>query len=88
MLCCHFPPLQVTKMLEPKFSDIMRAYRNQPQAVNSVYREVLVIEDGELQFKDIIHFYNYTYVPEMQNLVCINYLNKDADVSVKWRLIW
>lgn len=88
MLRCHFPPLQVTKMLEPKFSDIMRAYRNQPQAVNSVYREVLVIEDGELQFKDIIHFYNYTYVPEMQNLVCINYLNKDADVSVKWRLIW
>lgn len=74
-------------MLEPKFSDIMRAYRNQPQAVNSVYREVLVIQDGERQFKDIIYFYNYTYVPEMQNLVCINYLNRDADVSVKCRLI-
>lgn len=88
MLCCHSPPLQVTKMPEPKFSDIMRAYRNQPQAVNSVYREVLVIEDGERQFKDIIYFYNYTYVPEMQSLVCINYLNEDADVSVKWKLIW
>lgn len=69
-------------MEEPKFSDIMRAYRNQPQAVNSVYREVLISvnEHGEYVLKDIIHFYNYTYVPEMKKF-CINYLDKSEDVS-------
>lgn len=70
-------------MAEPNFTDIMKAYRNQPQAVNSVYREVLIStnEDGQRECNDIIHFYNYTYVPEMKKF-CINYLSENADVSV------
>lgn len=73
-------------MEETKFSDIMRAYRNQPQAVNSVYREVLIsVNDGERKYKDIIHFYNYTYVPEMTKF-CINYLDESADVSSQIKL--
>jgi len=69
-------------MEDPKFSDIMRAYRNQPQAVNSVYREVFIDinEDGEPKVKDIIHFYNHTYVPLMRQFV-IDYLNVTPDVS-------
>ncbi|XP_062139862.1 retinoblastoma family protein [Drosophila sulfurigaster albostrigata] len=80
IMCAIYIYIRVTKMLEPKFSDIMRAYRNQPQAVNSVYREVLIrtSEGGEPEWKDIIHFYNYTYVPEMTKF-CIKYLDEKAD---------
>ncbi|XP_030569710.1 retinoblastoma family protein [Drosophila novamexicana] len=79
IMCAIYIYIRVTKMEETKFSDIMRAYRNQPQAVNSVYREVLIsVNDGERKYKDIIHFYNYTYVPEMTKF-CINYLDESAD---------
>lgn len=69
-------------MEEPKFSDIMRAYRNQPQAVNSVYREVFIgtHENGEPKVRDIIHFYNNVYVPMMRQFA-IDYLNVTPDVS-------
>ncbi|KAH8289618.1 hypothetical protein KR054_008058 [Drosophila jambulina] len=75
-------PPQVKKMEEPKFSDIMRAYRNQPQAVNSVYREVFIgtHDNGEPKVSDIIHFYNNVYVPIMRQFA-IEYLNVAPDVS-------
>ncbi|XP_001991027.2 retinoblastoma family protein isoform X2 [Drosophila grimshawi] len=80
IMCAIYIYIRVTKMLEPKFSKIMHAYRNQPQAVNSVYREVLISvkENGELEYRDIIHFYNYTYVPEMTKF-CTNRLNANTD---------
>ncbi|KAL7742682.1 hypothetical protein ACLKA6_005140 [Drosophila palustris] len=80
IMCAIYIYIRVTKMEEPKFIDIMRAYRNQPQAVNSVYREVFINtkKDGERVYRDIIHFYNYTYVPKMTEF-CINYLKETAD---------
>ncbi|XP_017869842.1 PREDICTED: retinoblastoma family protein [Drosophila arizonae] len=83
IMCAIYIYIRVTNMEGPKFSDIMKAYRNQPQAVNSVYREVLikVNENGEYEHKDIIHFYNFTYVPEMKNF-CTNYLAKNGDKNV------
>nr|AAK77281.1 GH05946p [Drosophila melanogaster] len=82
IMCAIYIYIRVKRMEDPKFSDIMRAYRNQPQAVNSVYREVFIDinEDGEPKVKDIIHFYNHTYVPLMRQFV-IDYLNVTPDVS-------
>ncbi|XP_002099715.3 retinoblastoma family protein [Drosophila yakuba] len=82
IMCAIYIYIRVKRMEDPKFSDIMRAYRNQPQAVNSVYREVFIgdNEDGEPKVKDIIHFYNNTYVPVIRQFA-IDYLNVTPDVS-------
>ncbi|XP_033168394.1 retinoblastoma family protein [Drosophila mauritiana] len=82
IMCAIYIYIRVKRMEDPKFSDIMRAYRNQPQAVNSVYREVFmdINEDGEPKVNDIIHFYNHAYVPLMRQFV-IDYLNVTPDAS-------
>ncbi|XP_030378505.1 retinoblastoma family protein [Scaptodrosophila lebanonensis] len=81
IMCAIYIYIRVTKMQDPKFSDIMRSYRNQRQAVNSVYREVLIKDnDGKPEYKDIIYFYNYNYVPEMTTWSIEN-LNKNLDRS-------
>ncbi|XP_034666389.1 retinoblastoma family protein [Drosophila subobscura] len=82
IMCAIYIYIRVSKLEEPKFSDIMRAYRNQPQAVNSVYREVLIglNDDGEPKVKDIIYFYNNKYVPLMKQFA-IDYLNMTPDVT-------
>ncbi|XP_026838870.1 retinoblastoma family protein isoform X2 [Drosophila erecta] len=82
IMCAIYIYIRVKRMEDPKFSDIMRAYRNQPQAVNSVYREVFIgiNADGEPEVKDIIHFYNSTYVPVIRQFA-IDYLNVTPDVS-------
>ncbi|KAI8034500.1 hypothetical protein M5D96_012687 [Drosophila gunungcola] len=76
IMCAIYIYIRVKRMEDPKFSDIMRAYRNQPQAVNSVYREVFIgiNDDGQPKVKDIIHFYNNKYF-------AIDYLNVTPDVS-------
>ncbi|KAH8325365.1 hypothetical protein KR067_003087 [Drosophila pandora] len=82
IMCAIYIYIRVKRMEDPKFSDIMRAYRNQPQAVNSVYREVLigVNEDGEPKVKDIIYFYNHIYVPAIKKFA-IGHLSMTPDVS-------
>ncbi|EDW75106.1 uncharacterized protein Dwil_GK19998 [Drosophila willistoni] len=78
IMCAIYIYIRVTKMAEPKFIDIMRAYRNQPQAVNNVYREVLILEGGETKYKDIIYFYNKHYVDRMKQF-SISYLDRTVD---------
>ncbi|KAH8419829.1 hypothetical protein KR009_003086 [Drosophila setifemur] len=82
IMCAIYIYIRVKRMEDPKFSDIMRAYRNQPQAVNSVYREVLIgiNDDGEPKVKDIIYFYNNKYVPMIRKFA-IDHLNVTPDVS-------
>ncbi|KAL1497569.1 hypothetical protein ABEB36_008505 [Hypothenemus hampei] len=54
------------------FANIMKYYRQQPQASSSVYRDVLIGEekndDGGIVIKrgDLIQFYNFVYVKAMQ----------------------
>ncbi|ALC48746.1 Rbf [Drosophila busckii] len=82
IMCAIYIYVRVTKM-ETKFSDIMRAYRNQPQAVNSVYREVLCVnEQGEPKYKDIIHFYNNIYVRVMTDFCITNLNEQDGRVNL------
>ncbi|XP_018580009.1 retinoblastoma-like protein 1 isoform X2 [Anoplophora glabripennis] len=58
-----------------KFQDIMKLYREQPQSVSDVYRDVLLIRekvegDGKIipaTRNDLIFFYNSIYVEAMQN---------------------
>ncbi|KAJ8960129.1 hypothetical protein NQ318_003848, partial [Aromia moschata] len=54
-----------------KFQDIMKFYREQPQSVSGVYRDVLLTRerDGTViaaTRSDLIHFYNSVYVDVMQ----------------------
>ncbi|KAJ8925433.1 hypothetical protein NQ315_009266 [Exocentrus adspersus] len=58
-----------------KFQDIMKFYREQPQSVSDVYRDVLLVRekvepDGIITpatRSDLIYFYNSIYVEAMQN---------------------
>ncbi|KAH8273450.1 hypothetical protein KR018_001581, partial [Drosophila ironensis] len=82
IMCAIYIYIKIKRMEEPKFIDIMRMYRNQPQAMNGVYREVLIgyYENGEKKIRDIIHYYNNTYVPEIRQFA-INALNVTPDVN-------
>lgn len=71
--------------IELQFTDVMKCYRNQPQASSDVYREVLISPDLTLEDlkdpknlevserkekrKDIIKFYNQVYISKVKSLV-------------------
>ncbi|XP_055384271.1 retinoblastoma family protein-like [Condylostylus longicornis] len=77
IMCAIYVFIKVKEVSGKTFTDIMKYYRNQPQAASNIYREVLIkpaIEkpNGEKEpafYNDIISFYNAVYVPMMQSYV-------------------
>ncbi|KAI4468667.1 retinoblastoma-associated protein rb -related [Holotrichia oblita] len=49
-----------------QFTDIMKQYREQPQANSDIYRSVLIKEDATPNRSDLIQFYNKVYVTKIQ----------------------
>ncbi|GBP62567.1 Retinoblastoma-like protein 1 [Eumeta japonica] len=68
--------------VERTFAEIMRYYRQQPQADNYVYRSVLIGPssgpDGSAERGDLIQFYNKVYVQCMQ-LFALRFTGKHKD---------
>ncbi|GJQ66563.1 hypothetical protein Trydic_g4544 [Trypoxylus dichotomus] len=49
-----------------QFTDIMKQYRDQPQANSDIYRNVLIKEDATPSRSDLIQFYNKVYVTKIR----------------------
>lgn len=85
MLMCSIYLICKVVGISLQFTDVMKCYRNQPQARSDVYREVLMIPDLTLddikepknldnsdkreKRKDIIKFYNSIFVSKHKSLV-------------------
>lgn len=79
LMCAVYVICRVTRILENiKFTDIIRHYRDQPQATSDIYRKVLISRtesvnpNGSLVVEeenthDLINFYNNVYVQDMQS---------------------
>ncbi|CAH1404960.1 unnamed protein product [Nezara viridula] len=95
LLMCSIYVISKIIGIELAFTDVMKCYRNQPQALSDVYREVLSSPDFSLEdiknLKDsdltdikeeridIIKFYNTIYITKVKSLVRKFNCSSDTD---------